>query len=1387
MSNLEFLPAEGEMAGRVRNFDWSKTPLGAIDSWPQSLKTATAILLNSPVPIVMLWGEDGVMIYNDAYSVFASARHPGLLGSKVREGWPEVADFNDNVMKVCLAGGTLAYKDQELTLHRHGRPEQVWMNLDYSPVPDETGRPAGVIAIVVETTERVLAERQTVAERERLKQMFEQAPGFMAVLRGPEHVFELANPAYMQLLGHREVIGKAAREAVPEVADQGFFEILDDVYRTGKAFIGSAVDVGLQRTPDGPTEHRVVDFVFQPITDNQGQVSGIFIEGSDVTERARADALRAAQSQMLELAVRDAPLDQLLDTLLRTVEAQSPFGMLGSVLLLEPDGIHLRHGAAPSLPDAYNQAIDGIEIGPEVGSCGTAAFHKTPVYVADIATDPLWTEFSDLALAHDLRACWSTPILSGQGEVLGTFAMYYREPREPMPADLEVIEIVTRSAALVIERTIAEQALQESEARLREKAAEFQMLAENVSQLAWMAEADGSIFWYNKRWYDYTGTDFESMQGWGWREVHHPDHIDRVIEEVQRNWAAGEPWEGTYLLRSASGEYRWFLTRAEPIRNEDGELIRWFGTNTDISAQQKAETALRESEERLRLVLDAAAGAFYSVDREGKTTLVSNGFLTMMGFSSEEEVIGRKLHDLIHHTHPDGSHYAVEQCPIYRCASTGESAHISDELFYRLDGSPVPVEYWVSPFMRDGEHIGAICTILDVTERKRSEAALRETEERYRLASRATNDAIWDWDLVRDHVQWNEAVHTMFGYSEDGVEPTGTWWLEHIHPEDRERVEESIHAVIDGGDSHWTEEYRFLTSDGGHVHVLDRGFVLRDAQGRAVRMIGAMLDLTERRRAEEALRELNETLERRVAEVIAEREQAEEALRQSQKMEAVGQLTGGIAHDFNNLLTIITGNVDMARRSLAGGEKARAGRALDNAQKGADRAAALTQRLLAFSRRQPLEPKPINVDKLVTGMAELLHRSLGETVKLETVSNPGLWLVEVDPNQLESAILNLAVNARDAMPGGGRLTIETANAYLDEEYSSAHAEVTSGSYVVIAVSDTGHGMSKKTLAQVFDPFFTTKEVGKGTGLGLSMVYGFVKQSGGHVTVYSEEGQGTTIKIYLPRLMSGKEAELAPSSLEADLPSREHTILVVEDDDDVRAYSVEILRELGYRVLEAHDGPSALRLIERQDTQIDLLFTDVVMPTMSGRELADLARSHQRNLKVLYTSGYTRNAIVHGGRLDLGVEMIAKPFTYQGLARKIRDVLDAGKTGRVLVVEADSTARMFAIEVLDDAGYAIDEAANASEALNRVRAAQGRYDAIILDVALPEKRGDALAVELRANYADLPILLVCGEHAAELRARFAEDKCIGVAGKPYTAAKLQQALSALGVSCVSRKS
>ena len=388
------------------------------------------------------------------------------------------------------------------------------------------------------------------------------------------------------------------------------------------------------------------------------------------------------------------------------------------------------------------------------------------------------------------------------------------------------------------------------------------------------------------------------------------------------------------------------------------------------------------------------------------------------------------------------------------------------------------------------------------------------------------------------------------------------------------------------------------------------------------------------------------------------RELAEQALRQSQKMEAVGQLTGGVAHDFNNLLTIIIGNINIAKRGVV---EARAERALNNALTGAERAAQLTQRLLAFSRQQPLNPRAVDVNRLVVNVSDILTRSLGENIKLETISGAGLWSVEADVSELEAALLNLALNARDAMPDGGKLTIESSNAYLDEEYCRQHAGLNPGQYVLVAVTDNGAGMSAETVEKAFEPFFTTKETGKGTGLGLSQVYGFIKQSGGHVKIYSELGEGTSVKLYLPRY-DGHHVDAPAETPAGSERGRGETILIVEDDDGVRQYAAEILRDLNYQILEARDSASALKLLDAEKN-FDLLLTDVVLPGKNGRELADEIERRRPGLKVIFMTGYSRNAIVHHGRLDRGTELIPKPLTEAVLARRIRVVLDGPSAPR----------------------------------------------------------------------------------------------------------------------------
>ncbi|MHA3841028.1 CHASE3 domain-containing protein [Sphingomonas aestuarii] len=419
----------------------------------------------------------------------------------------------------------------------------------------------------------------------------------------------------------------------------------------------------------------------------------------------------------------------------------------------------------------------------------------------------------------------------------------------------------------------------------------------------------------------------------------------------------------------------------------------------------------------------------------------------------------------------------------------------------------------------------------------------------------------------------------------------------------------------------------------------------------------AVRDVRRRLIAASAARDALEQTNARLSEEAANRETVEGQLRQLQKMESIGQLTGGIAHDFNNMLAIVIGSLDLAKRRIEQGPD-KALPCIDNAMEGAERAAQLTSRLLAFSRQQPLAPKAIDVNKLIGGMSEMLRRTLGENVRIETVIAGGIWPAFADTGQLENAVLNLCVNGRDAMPDGGKLTIEAANSHLDDRYAADHNEVEPGQYVMVSVTDSGTGMPPEVIERAFDPFYTTKGVGKGTGLGLSQVFGFVKQSGGHVKIYSEIGVGTTVKLYLPRHF-GEAANVEDGKAYAELPRAkpDEIVLVVEDEDRVRHMSVDALRELGYLVVQASDANQALTVLELQP-RIDLLFTDVIMPDMNGRLLAEAARAKRPGLKVLYTTGYTKNAIVHNGMLDHDVAFLPKPFTIAELAVKVRAVIDA---------------------------------------------------------------------------------------------------------------------------------
>ena len=602
-------------------------------------------------------------------------------------------------------------------------------------------------------------------------------------------------------------------------------------------------------------------------------------------------------------------------------------------------------------------------------------------------------------------------------------------------------------------------------------------------------------------------------------------------------------------------------------------------------------------------------------------------------------------------------------------SGTSVSARFSAHFAPVRDDTGMVIGIWLTVLADPSTGVNDGVLEARLAEQRRAHQA---SEERLRLALDATHAVgTWDWYIRED--RFIADAHFAYMHNVDPVQagqrPIGDY-LAAVHPEDRVFVARRIKACMHGS-GEFAEEYRLLQADGGWRWVFARGRCFRDDHGRPARFIGASIDITERKLAEQALRELNETLEQRVAErtralidanrrLLAEaqeRERAEELLRHAQKMEAVGQLTGGIAHDFNNMLTGIMGSLDLMNRYIAKGRSAEIGRFADAALSSAQRAAALTHRLLAFSRRQSLDRQRIDLNTLVLSLEDLLARTTGEQIELRLELAPDVWPVHTDPNQLESALLNLVINARDAMPDGGRLLITSGNQLIDDPRENPPMEpVRPGHYVTLCVKDTGSGMSASTRTKAFDPFFTTKPTGQGTGLGLSMIYGFAQQSGGHVSLVSELGQGTEVCLYLPRYLEphAAQATLAAESI-PPLAQEGESVLVVEDDPAVRMLILNVLDELGYRGHPAADAEVAVPLLDSA-LRIDLLVTDVGLPGMNGRQLAEIARDRRPGLKVLFMTGYIDKAADRDTYLEEGMDIVSKPFTLEMLASKVRQMI-----------------------------------------------------------------------------------------------------------------------------------
>ncbi len=910
--------------------------------------------------------------------------------------------------------------------------------------------------------EKLISSGSEVTEdfdRERLAAMFDQAPGLMALLMEPQHRVVLANKAFLSLAGTNEVIGKTVIEVLPQVVSSDALAALNGVYRSGRPIRRTDVRLPVHSDHGAFFEEHVLDLILQPITDGAGDVTGIFVQGSDVTERVRAEQ------------------------------------RLQSSLAIKTVGI--------------------IYWGPDFGLTQVNdAFLQMAGFTREEAIGLTWQELT---------------------------------PRE---------------------------------------------------------------FW---------------------------PQSERAVEQVN---TIGEavPYEKQYYRKDGS---RWWGLFA-PRRVSEEEVIEFV---LDVTERRQAEEAFAQEKRRLQLIVDSATDyAILTLDPDRLVTSWSPGAEATFGFKANE-IIGRSGDILF--THEDRA-ASVPQAEAKNARENGCAADVRWHL--RKDGSQVFVN-GSSNLLKDeaGEELGFLKIAKDETKRRRAELKLRDAEERYRLAAQATKDAIWDWDLASDTIRWNEAVEHLFGYTAGEIEACANWWKDRVHPDDRDRVVSSIEAALSGEQDSWLAEYRFQRIDRGYAVVLDRGTVLRDDNGRALRMVGAMHDLTTHKEDEARLRQLNETLENRVVEEVSARLKTEEALRQSQKLEAIGQLTGGVAHDFNNLLTVIRGGAEILRRPDLSEEKR--ARYIDAIADTADRAAKLTGQLLAFSRRQALRPEVFDAGERLETVKDMLRTVVGARVVLTTDADCEICYVEADPPQFETALVNLAVNARDAMDAAGNLNIKVRPA--DRVPGVRGHAPAAGEFVAVAVSDTGCGIAPEHLGLIFEPFFTTKEVGKGTGLGLSQVYGFAKQSGGEVEVVSTVGEGTTFTLYLPRAAPklGSAVEAIETVPEA-LGPRGH-ILVVEDNEQVGSFCTQLISELGFDTTWASSADEALELLDENDQGYAAVFSDVVMPGMNGVQLGLELRRRVPGLPVILTSGYSQVLAQEGSH---GFQLLQKPYSIEELNRVLTKVI-----------------------------------------------------------------------------------------------------------------------------------
>ena len=970
---------------------------------------------------------------------------------------------------------------------------------------------------------------------------------------------------------------------------------------------------------------------------------------------------------MLQRIVAGVPLNDVLVDALRAVEQQSSLELMTSIMFIDQASGCLSGQIAPRLPGEFIAATEGAPIGANVASWGAAAYLGSPVYVSDIATDPGWQPWREVALKHGLRACWSTPIRGTDGGLLGVFSNYYHVAHVPTPRDIDAIALVTRIATLAIERHQTEHALRESSERWRGM---FQRMQEGFFLSEAMRDDDGRITDFrflevNPAFEQQSGLQAGDTLGHSVREVI-PAVPDMILETFANVVETGRSTQFE-LAAPHQGREAWYEAH---VHKEGPDRITVLVL--DITARKAAEEELWAEQYRKNFLLslvDQMREIHQQADIEHVACEALGRHLglsvtAILEFGATGQFMRATTHWLSEQAAQEGEAFEPEQLrseceqafrkgrtsylsPLLTTAA-GETGPMSIAVPLRRWGWPTGMLYVRSHHSRqlNGADIGFI---EEMAERlceaiERSQYA-RVLEQRIESAI-AERDRIWRLSpellaVANAHgrfVSVNPAVRTILGWTPEQF--LAMPLSELIHPEDLPQASASLLRSDDPGPTISHLECRLLNKRGDYSWIT---WTISWAHDNFY-LVGR--DDTDFKLQAEQLR------------------QAQAALLQSQKMEAVGQLTGGIAHDFNNMLQGISGALYLIQRKLDAEKYDEAHRFIATAMDSAGRAARLTQRLLSFSRRQPLDPKPLKPAATLISMEDLFRRYTNEGIKLVCHADPDVYMVKCDANQFESALLNLVINACDAMPDGGRLLVEARNTRLDESFLRQHPDVQPGDFVEIRVSDQGCGMPPEVLTRVFEPFFTTKPLGEGTGLGLSMIYGFARQAGGLVAIDSTVGQGTVVRLCLPRYAGrpsdDRQHARGDAAETAELPS-EAVIVLVEDDTNVREMVRESLVGLNLRVLTASDGEAGARLLAGTPS-VDLLLTDVGLPGLNGRKLADIARESHPGLNVLFMTGYAENVVDGSEFQGEGLEVILKPFALGELIRRIRKMLQHKATG-----------------------------------------------------------------------------------------------------------------------------